>query len=368
MDDKSYMTIKLGTGTVADKLAANLVSVSLKDSLEAMDSATITYELPEGTVLDVKAPDLDLYGKTWEITLFDKGAKGKSYGGDIVGISWTRSGGAPRQVTFTCLSQMHRLKKGKKPLGEKGARIWRSKGASDVVKDVAGAWQLGSADIQTTAALPKDFEWKSDDAALLKKLAQDVGYVVRLNFESGKHNVVFVSPDNVDDTVVDLAFGVDILDISGNHNLNGCITEVSVYTKDQVKAGDAVPKKFAADALKATNDAAYIGGVLAKRMSLMAQEAEVKDGSDNRTDGSGAEELAKGMVTDGSMSFVDGSMTCRFTPKIVCGCTLNVTGAGWPLDGKFIAKEVTHSFDASGYRTTVSFQANSIKMPAGAVW
>lgn len=368
MDDKSYMVIKLGDGDVATKLAANLVSVTLKDSLEAMDSATVTYELPEGTVGVVKANDLDLYGKTWEITLMDGGKPGKSYGGDIVGIAWTRSGGAPRQVTFTCLSQMHRLKKGKKPLGEKGSRKWRSKGASDVVKDVAKAWQLGSTDIQTTAALPKDFEWQSDDAALLKKLAQDVGYVVRLNYKAGKHAVVFVSPDNVDDTNVDLSFGVDILDISTNHSLDGCITEASVTTVDKVKAGDPVPKTFAADALKATNDAAYVGGVLAKRMSLAAKEVELKDGSDNRTDGSGAEEMAKGIVTDGSMSFVDGSMTCRFKPAIVCGCTLTVTGAGWPLDGKFIAKEVTHSFDATGYRTTVTFQANSIKAPAGALW
>lgn len=359
MDDKNYMEITLGGTKVSGALAAHIASVSLKDSIEALDSAQITFQLPEAIWYEYSENNFDWYGKEWKIVTFAAGSKVKEYGGDIVALNWQRSGGAPCQVTLTCIDHMHRLKKPRKSSKADDRKFKSKTEHSEIVKLVANDWGLSAGDIQSTKLQADPWEWKSDDLSLLKKLADDTGSVVRLDFSGKKLNFTKRDGDEIP-----LVFGVQILDISGAHDISGALSKVSLTAENKVKAsakvkGEALPAKVKPD----NGSADYVGAKLIERMGGAAVDEEFKSDKGETVDQSALEALAEGKITAASSKFVNGQMTCVFLPKITAGSKVKVSGAGWPLDGTFIVTEVTHSFDPSGYRTQVNFTANGIAKP-----
>ncbi len=365
MDDKNYMEITLGGTKVSGALAAHIASVSLKDSIEALDSAQITFQLPEAIWYSYSQNDFDWYGKEWKIVTYSGKKKIKEYGGDVVAMNWQRSGGAPCQVTLTCIDHLHRLKRPRKSSEPNDRRFKSKTEASAIVKLVAKDWGLSAGEVQATELQCDPFEWKGDDATLLKKMADDTGSVIRLDFSGKKLNFTKSWDAAAGTTTVDLEFGVQILDISGAHDLTGALSKVTLTAENKVKAtakvtGEADEKKVGA---VANNEKTYTGAALVARMGGAIVDEEYKSDKGLAVDKSALDALAKGKIIDASAKFVNGQMTCLFNPSIVAGCKLNVTGAGWPLDGLFIATEVTHSFDPSGYRTQVNFTANSVAKP-----
>lgn len=360
MDDKNYMKIKLGTVTVEGNWAAHLSSVSVKESLEALDSAQVTFDLPEGSGAEL-VPKVDLYGQKWEIEIMQDGASVKTYAGDIVSVQWTRSGGAPRQVTVTGVGFLHRLKRGRANAAANDRR-WRGKKASEILQKVAQDWTLGTSGVQATDSAIDDFEWKTDDAALVKELAQTSGYIVRCDVDGGNPVLVFASRENYTSGEVELEFGVDILDMNATHSIDRCVSEVAITAKDPSKPDQNVEAKSTPSDLVINNDKAHSGPELLGKIGNFPHRVENKDG--NRPTQSSITEQAKGVMVETAESFCEGSLTCRFNPAITGGKKVKVKGAGWPFDGIFIVKEVTHTFDASGYRTQVTFSSNSIAAPS----
>jgi len=365
MDSKNYMAIKVGSLDVKGELAGYLSSVTLKDSVEALDSATIVFQIPEG--ISYKPAELDLYGKTWSIDVFEGGIPVKSYGGDIIGISWQRSGSAPRTMTLTCIDHLHRLRKARAS-SKAGDRRFKDKATgADIVKLVANDWKLTPGDIQSPpGGYSPPLEWKSDDLSLLKKLADDAGYVVRVDSKSGSHKLQFTKREAASQLPpVNLIFGVDVLDITGNHSLAEALSKVTLTSKNQVKATE--PVKGVADPAKVTPDnaATHVAAKLVdERLGGAPFEQEFKGDEGGKVEQSTVQAAAEAKIKEASAKFVDGSMTCVFKPSIVSGRKVKVKGAGWPLDGTFIVKEVTHTFDPGGYRTTITFSANSIAAPS----
>ena len=352
-----YMKIKLGGIDIVDLWAAHLSSVSVTDSLDQLDAAQVVFDLPEGSGASL-VKKLDIYGKTWSIQLIDDGSPVKEYSGDIIGISWTRSGGAPRQATVSCIDQLHRLKRGRKA-AKVGDRRWRSKAISDIATAVAKDWDLGVSGIDSTSGMIGYLEWKGDDAALLNHLAETCGCVVRCDFESGKPGLVFAKSSSYASKSVTLNFGVEILDISANHNLDRIVTEVKGWAKDPSKPTELIQVKN--KALEKTNS----GKTGPDYMKVMGSFPHaIERGSGEAPAQTAMEETTTGIMIETASSFVGGSLTCRFDPNITSGKTVTVQGAGWPFDGEFVVKEVTHTFDSSGYRSQVTFNANSINAPS----
>lgn len=363
MDDKNFMKVFVGGSELSAALYAHLASVAIKDSIENLDSATITFALPEAIWATHSPNDFDWYGKEWKIITMAKGAPSKIYGGDIVGLNWQRSGGAPCMLTLTCIDHLHRLKKARKSSKANDRRFKSKTEASTIVKKVAQDWGLSPGTVEATELQCDEFEWKSDDATLLKKLADDSGSIVRLDFEGKKVNFTKGWKAVGSAPKVTLEFGVQILDIQGAHDLTTAVSKVSLTAVNKVKESASVKGEADAAKVEALNDKTMVAAKLVERMGGVLVDEEYKSDKGGAVDQSVLQGLAKGRITEASAKFVNGQMTTIFRPDIVAGCEITVEKAGWPLDGKFIANEVTHSFDTGGYRTQVNFTANSIAKP-----
>ncbi len=89
----AYMKITLGTLSVTGEWASLLASVNVTDSLEALDSVQVTFDVPQGDIWDTKAKKLNLYAKEYKIELMRGSAPVRTLVGDILEISWTRAAG-----------------------------------------------------------------------------------------------------------------------------------------------------------------------------------------------------------------------------------------------------------------------------------
>jgi phage protein D len=360
VSDENWMDIKLGTISVKGAWAAHLSSVTLTDAIGKSDHIEVTFELPSGSG-DKLLKDLDLYGKEWSVKLMKGTSPVREFGGDIMQLRWTRSGGAPRSVTITGVDPMHRLRRGRKSV-VKGDRRFVGKKASEIVSTIVKERGFTAKGVQATNAAIESLDWDKDDLALIKKLAKDNGYITGVEVEGGSPDMVFARREQYSTTTITLDFGVDILDINASHALDGMVSSVKVVSRDQAEDKKTVEGSATASDIVADNAANYTGPKLLDRNVGPCPHVETPAGSTFATK-SEADDLAKGIMKEKAAGFVSGSATCYFNPDITCGCKIQVTGAGWPFDGKFVVEEVSHSLDASGYRTRVSFSASSIAAP-----
>ncbi len=337
---------------------AHLSAVTVKDSLDKLDSVDVTFELPQGTG-DALGTKLDLYAKTFKVELCRDGSPIKEFSGDLLTFAWTRSAGSPRSVQLTGVDHMHRLRRGRKA-PKANDRRFAGKKHSEVIEQVAKDWSLKTGGIESTSSTGTYFEWKGEDSALLKHLAEENGYTVRIESEKGSPSLIFSRAGASSGEDVELEFGVDILEMQATHDLDKVLTSVT-FTGQKALAGEKpIVKEVKADA--AVKDDKYN-----KRTGPSLVESEIGPFIFHQEDKGGAtdqptaaEAKAKGKLKGAANEFVKGSLTCRFTPEISCGKKVVITGAGWPFDGTFTVGDVTHTLDASGYRTQVAFKGNSI--------
>lgn len=352
----SYMKITVGGQELSGgDWASHLSSVTVTDSLESLDGFEVSIELPQGTASKL-VPKLDVLGKEWEVLMFEDDSKVRQFKGDVLSVSWQRSGGAPRSVTITGTDQLHRLKRGRSA-PKKADRRFSGKKASDIVKQVAQDWKLGTGEIDNTDAAIPTFEWQGDDASLLRHLADQNNFVVRLEANGGSHDLVFKRGETYTQEDVSLDFGTDIYDLQASHNIEGMVTKVEVTGRNDAEAADPVKGSADKNKLSLVNGGGFSGPELLGRMGEFP-EVIAKKASECASPPE-AKAIAEGKLKEIADKLVDGRLTCRFKPTIGCGKKVTITGAGWPLDGTYNVKDVTHSFDASGYRTEVSFGANS---------
>jgi phage protein D len=357
--ENGTMTVTLGGKNVMeDNLGACLSSVVVKESLEALDALTVVFAIPEGIS---KLKDFDFYGKEWAVKVMMNGIETRGYFGDVLNVQWTRSGGSSRQCTVTGVGYLHRLKRGRAAV-KPDDRRFKDKKYSEIVTAIAKDWGLAASGIEASDGKHKVSERAQDDATWLKELAASAGYILRMDYSMGSKAIVFAKRESYANQKVTLEFGVDVLSVNATHNLDPMITSATAETIDHLKNDAKVKGDSKASDLSLQNDAAYSGPKLMARVAefpLHLAEAEGKSATQ-----SAAKEQAKGAMNDRAAQFVEGSLTCRFRPDLGCNRKVEIKGAGWPFDGNFLVKEVTHSFDATGYRTAVTFSANSIKAPS----
>jgi phage protein D len=353
------MSVTLGGKDVmADNLGSCLSSIVVKESLEALDGLTVVFAIPEGIS---SLADFDFYGKPWVVKVKMNGVETRGYFGDVLNVQWTRSGGSSRQCTVTGIGYLHRLKRGRSK-AKADDRRFKDKKFSEIVTAIAKDWDLSASGIEASDGKHKVTEPKADDATWIKELAAAAGYILRMDYTMGNKAFVFAKRESYANQKVTLEFGVDVLSINATHNLDPMVTAVTAETIDHLKNDKKVKGDSKASDLKLQNDASHSGPKLMARVGefpLHLAEAEGKSATQ-----SAAKEQAKGAMNDRAAQFVQGSLTCRFRPDLGCNKKVEIKGAGWPFDGTFLVKEVTHSFDATGYRTSVTFSANSIKAPS----
>lgn len=358
---QAFMEISVNGSPLTKAEMAHITSVTVKDAVDKLDSGSVTFELPQGTGESL-ATKLKVYGKALTIVMKRQpGTVVRTFSFDVMSITWTRSAGAPRTCTLTGIDRLHRTKRGR-PDAKADDRRWTGKKVTEIVTDVAKYWSFGTSQIgNSNAMIEQELKWDKDDAALLMYLAEKYNHTLRVDAKSAtSFDVVFQEhADYANMPAVELEFGVHILDVNATHTLDGCLNEVTFTGKKALdgaepvthtcKSGDVTPlhnAKMGADFLKEAGFKPFVEAI------------EDESGQDENQ--SNVQEIAKARMTAAAESFVSGQLTCRFTPELTCGRKIKIKGAGWPLDGVVVVQEVTHSLEPSGYRSQVTFKANSI--------
>lgn len=352
----SYMEIKFDGAPIDATLEKHLVSVSVKEAMDKLDSVEFKFTVPEDKALLKK---LALYAKSFEVILYKEGSANHSVYGDVVDISFSRSAAAPWTVTVVGMDYLHRLKSARPASKVKDYdRIFRDKQDSQIVETVAKDWDLKT-DVQGTQGAPRFIDWKQDDAALLKLLAKENNYIVRVNAKNGTPTLVFSRVDAASQAQVKLQWGTEVTDVNVTHSLDGLYTKVKV-TGSKAHAG-AKPVKGEADKNKLKKISGPVdatGVAFAEKMGAVELVIENNDGS--YPDQSAAQQKAIAELQAKAESFLSGSLTSVFRPDACSGGKLTIEKAGWPLDGDFIIQEVTHSMDAGGYKTQLTFLSDGL--------
>jgi phage protein D len=352
------MVVTLNGTPVSKKMMRHIQSINFKDALDKLDSADVTIAVSEGIEGDI-LKSLELYGKEMVVELQRAGATVRTFAGDIMNITWQRSGGTDKVCTITAVDRLHRLKRGR-PDAKENDRKWTGKKLDAIVKDVAGYWGLSTGKVASADAEVSELEWKKDDAQLLMHLAEDYNYTLRVDSPSaGSYELVFQKQPGYRSGGVTLKYGVHIIAISATHSLDGLLKEVTATGKKAHADEEPIvytAKKGDVSPLNSKTGIDYLG-------DFKAYSESIEDESGFRDNQSTVSNKAKARLNEAADTFVSGQLTCRFLPEISCGSEITIEGAGWPLDGTFVVKEATHSLDGSGYRTKVTFIGNSIASP-----
>jgi phage protein D len=359
--DENWIDIKLGDLKVDANWRGYLESVTVVDNTDGHSGITVQFSLPgvEGAKLAVDIGK-KVYAKTYEVTLKEGTSDVRTFVGDIVSFSWDRSGTSPRRVTITGKDQLHRLRR-TNPKVKPDGRMLVGKKASEIVKVVADDWGFAS-NIEATDGVEDKVYSSCTDLELLQDMAKRVGYVVCLGVKGKKPELLFKRREKWNDKPITLTYGVDIVSVNGSHDYSSCWPEVKMTATDQQSLDEFEGKSTVDDVDKTNGSSDWTGAGLAKTAGWYGIIKHEK-GSEASTQPL-IKGRAKAEMVRAAEQFFRGSVSCEFNPNMQPGAVVEIKDAGWPFDGKFSVKKVTHKLSASGYTTEAELGATSIKKPA----
>ena len=361
------MEIKVGKADfTGSSLRGYLASVIVKDSVgNEFDSVQIQLNLPE-EMGDKDLGKMGLWGEQFMVKLFKAGPGAstpcRAVVGDIVQLDWVRSDSSPRSLTLTGIDNLWRL--GNQNAAVKAAdRRFSGKKVSDVVKKIAGDWKLGTGKIQGTDAALKvqNYTDQPNDLAILKELAKQSNYLFRAAgnpMVPGKADLLWARVDKAGKGKHKLPFGDELIEINVTHNLQGLLSKVEISAIDP-----ADPKKVikgTADDKKLTgiNGKAALGPSFLKKIGAVPHFEDLTTGQKIQL--SVLKEMAESMMQGAAECFLEGNCTGRFHPEVGSGDLMVISKANWPFDGTYLIKDVTHTWNMSGYQTAITFLADGI--------
>ncbi len=352
------MSVKIGGTALSDDAMHSMQSVVVRDSLEHIDSVEVAFILPGGSG-EAVAKEVAKYGDEMLVELKLDGTAKRTVGGDIVAVSWSQHREGDRMVTVTALDPRHRLRKPRQTT-KANDRRYVGKTASDIVKDIAQSWKLG-VDAQSTNATIKSFQHYGDDASIIKHLADENGYIMRIDVESGSPKLIFARREApVGGSTVELDFTLDLMDLSFEHDLSNIVTSVKVAGFNPITDEDPVYTEAKKSVLSPLNDKTgidYVSGtwgdfpeVISETDGARGMKSETKD-------------KAEGILRARAMTFVNGRAVTYFRPDVRSGGKVKIKNGGWPFDGIYVVKEAHHIFEMGEYRSEFHLMADSIASP-----
>lgn len=357
-DIKHTVAVKIGGSKLSKDAQACMESVIIRDSLEHIDLVEVSFSLI-GEQAETVAKEVAKYGDPILVELQENGSPVRTVGGDIVSINWSRRISEVASVTVTGLDPRHRLKKPRAST-KKGDRRWVGKKASEIVEDIAKSWSFGT-DVQSTNAAIKVFEHYGDDAAIIKHLADENGYVMRVDMEGGSPTLIFARREQpVSGADVTLNYGEHVQEFEIDHNLTNIVTKVKVAGFNPITGDDPVFTEAAKSKVSAMNDKTGIDFV-SKAWGEFPEVISETDGG--RGVKSETQDKAEGILKARAMTFVSGTLHCILNPNVRSGSIVTLKGAGWPMDGKYVVGEVKHVVEQGNTLTLLHVMSDSIKAP-----
>jgi len=350
----AQVTIKPGGSPLATTIGAYVTSATLKISSEMMDTIDFTLELPPGDAGNKFHKDIaGWYGQQLEIEIKDSGGVGGSGYGDIIEISYESSHQGGHRVTVHAIDAMHRLKKGRKTT-KLNDRRFKDKTATDIVKVVAGDHGLSAGNADSLGSQYPEWKAEMDDAALLKKLADDNNFMVRIDKGT---SLVFVKRDSMlSDAKVTYDFPTEVFSVNMTTSLAGIVTGAvlkGANTQDN--------KEAEADVQGSVVSGSMTGPGLLESAGI--DNVVTVEATGDSTNSVTSEVKARGeaIIKNAAETFISGSLDGVLKMDAMSGHTLELENAKWPFDSPFRITEITHTVSDSGANTSISFSGTALK-------
>lgn len=349
MKDGSLVLKIKGKDNVMDYVSR----ITYTEAVGELDGMTATLRLPQSDAKDLKSivPSLQP-GEPFAISVIDDSGSevsGVKREGDIIAVHFEHSDGM-LTATLVGVNYLHRLR------SEHITEVWED--AHDkIVKTIAGraspALTAKVQGVKSTADFT--FQQNETDALFLMRLAREHNYYCRVigkELHFGRRDMVSGS--------IDVDYAEQGVDIRLTANLKDHLNEVHVYWGDIEKEGHQLKKATYNTAPKETNSGGKLGADLGKK--AFGAKSLTIGGYDSPLYKNQSQAEAKGQaeLDATALDYIEGVINCRLAHKAVCGSTIKIKNAGWPFDGSFVVTKVFHEYTFNGFKTEITFKANSL--------
>lgn len=185
----------------------------------------------------------------------------------------------------------------------------------------------------------------------LTELAQRNDY----EFFVGGKNLYFINPKDDRKELFALEWGKNLVSFNPRFSTAGLVTAVTVRGWDPKTKQPIVGRATAGDERvqesgrkKGSQVARELGAEVIRELSRPVFSAAE------------ATKIAKSELNKASDRLIEGSVSSIGIPELRAGITLKLDKLGQRFSGKYRVKQVTHTVDASGYKTTLEVKRNAV--------
>jgi phage protein D len=333
----SLLYIKIDGADVSEDFMADLLEVTVENSLHLPDVATIVLHDTRLHWIDESAL---MPGKSLQILARTERQAKPLFDGEIVEIE-PLFDASNQQFVVRAFDRLHRLARGRR------VRSFVNVSDDDLIKKLAEEVGLQAQVAPTGQVHPYLFQNNESNLEFLQKRAAALGYLLYV-----QEKTLHCEPLKTSGAPLELEWGVTLHEFSprlttigqvGTVNVRGWDPEQRRAVVSQVQNGRGTPQ------IGQQQD----GGTLAQQAFQVKAETLIAEGG-IRTQTT-ADRLAQALADRVSARFVEAEGACSGLPELVAGASVHIKAVGNRFSGSYFVTSTQHTYSAShGYTTRFS--------------
>ena len=251
--------------------------------------------------------------------------------GEIIGWEPSVIGKEPAGVVIRGFNKLHRLSRGKK------SRPWQDVSLSDIAKEIAGDWKLGTKGVKSTSPVqPYVYQPGISDLDFLRLLASRVGYEVSADLDD---NLIFGPPDTKQKAVATLKWGDNLKKFKSRLTAGQQISKVKVSAWNP-KEKKRIEAKASATDVKSAMGGATKGPEAASRFEGADSEFHVK--LPHAYSIEDLEAMAKGLMNQIALGYMLAECASEGENEVMAGSVVSVDGMKDRFNGEYYVVRSKH--------------------------
>jgi uncharacterized protein len=351
-----------------EQAAVDVISVSVTDTANQADSFAITLRdrnpIPGrfaggGSLRWIDSGIFDEGGEV-EIRLGYVNNLGVLFKGDITAVSASFPESGVPELTVRGFSRYHRLQR------QRGVKPFQEKTVSGIAKEIAGIMKLKPE--VDPVKFERTYEAQAGETfgAILKRMADPIGYEVVVKYaDPGGHTLYFEEPRYRDGlgNAPELEWGKDLRRFTPSLSTYDMVTGVEVRASRTSRGEGKEPLTVRVNAgRERVKMGRRTGGEIAQSIFTGKWQIETAPwpyGSHAIDNLEEAEEVALAQLETKALEFITANGSLIGTPSLKARTMVKLKGLGDRFSGAYYVTSVTHTLDASGYRTDFTVKRNA---------
>lgn len=327
---------------------ADIISVSILEDVNATGMCAFKLKCWDVEKMQVKWIDDDLFseGNSVDIEMGYLDKMAMLFEGEITGLEPEFPKDEASTMTVRGYDRRHRL------MGKHQTRTFLNMKDSDIARQIAGDWSLGSSHIEDSGITHEYVLQNSQtDFEFLQSRARRIGYEMVVT----SRDLHFRPRRNQGSADITLRREVDLLDFSARLTAIGQIQEVMVQGWNPKEKEKVVSRAEVGDEPNMGGSASgpsKVQQVFGNTGGTTVDQPVSEQGE--------ADQLAKGSFGEMALHYVEGRGICIGNPELRAGKLVDIEGLGSRFSGTYYITTTEHAFrPGSGYRTTFTVRRNA---------